>query len=210
MSVEHITMANSDIAARAKGRVLRQFSKSPVFQHTLQQLTVEIQTLSNAIIAVILSRTLAGAVGAQLDAIGRIVGQTRIIPFYAVTNPDWFTVDESTLDMDTAFMWVTNGIDGIAHTMDDTEYRSMIEAKIYRNSCKQGNAIEIMTYAQKALGIPVSAVVNATGDIDIYIPAGTPTWKELWAKRCITDNRGDIIPVMPYPCNMIVKNVFYV
>jgi hypothetical protein len=191
-------------------RVLRQFSRSPVFQQTLIQLGSEVQELSEAIQGVLDGRVLAVATGVQLDIIGRIVGQGRSIPYYTVRDADWFTPDVTSFDLDTVWMWVQNGIDGDAYLMTDSEYRDMIKAKIYRNRCKTGSAAEIMAYAQMALGIPVSAIALPLGDIEIQLPIGTPVWKMLWAKRFITDNRGDVIPIMPYPCTSLVTTVTYI
>jgi len=197
-------------AERMQIRVLRQFSKSPVFQQTLIQLASEIQVLSSAIQGILDGRILETATGIQLDIIGRIVGQGRSIPYYVIRSPDWFTPDLTSFDLDSVWMWVKNGVDGDSHSMTDLEYRDMIKAKIYRNRCKVGSAAEIMTYAQMALGIPVSAVALPLGDIEIQVPIGTPMWKVLWAKRFITDNRGDVIPVMPYPCTSLVTTVTYI
>jgi hypothetical protein len=210
MSVDTITFVTSDVAGRMRGRALRQFSSSPVFQQTLSALAVEIQSVSDACIGVLNGRTLTQATGVQLDIIGRIVGQGRVIPYYTINDVNWFAPDTTGSDLDTGSVWVTNGIDGNPYTMSDAEYLNMILAKIYRNTCKSASPVEIMTYAQMALGIPVSAKANTNGNIDIYLPNGTPMWKVLWAKRFLTDNRGDVIPVMPYPCGMIVDNVYYI
>ncbi len=205
-----ITFADTTIAARMQGRALRQFSKSPVFQQTLEALASEIQVVSDACSDVLNGRTLMRAEGAQLDVIGRIVGQGRTIPYYTINELNWFTPDKIGSDLDTGYMWVTNGIDGNPYVMTDAEYLNMILAKIYRNTCQFGSPVEIMTYAQMALGIPVSAVVNVNCNIDIYVPTDTPAWKILWAKRFITDNRGDAIPVMPYPVGMLVDHVYFI
>lgn len=209
MSPEAITFSNFDVSARMRLRSLRQFSKSPVFQQVLAALAQEIQLVSDTCLNVLDNRTLAHATGSQLDVIGRIVGQGRVIPYYTINEVNWFTPDQVGSDLDTGYMWVTNGVDGNPHTMTDPEYLDMIIAKIYRNTCRTGSSTEIMTYAQLALGIPVSAVSNSNGNIDLIIPPYADEWKVLWAKRFVTDNRGDVIPVMPYPVGMIVENIQY-
>lgn len=210
MSLTPITYTAPNAEARMRGRALRQFVSSPVFQQILVALAVEVQTVLDAIKDLLSGRTLSNAEGVQLDVIGRIVGQGRVIPYYTINDIDWFTPDETGFDLDTAVVWVTNGLDGSDHTMSDAEYRDMIEAKIYRNQCKYGSPTEIMTYAQKALGIPISAVATVDGNIEIILPAGTPQWKVIWATRCFTDNRGSVIPIMPYPVTKLVTKITYI
>ena len=199
-----------DVTSRVKSRALKQFSKSPVFQQTLSQLSAELQDLSETITKAMQSFTLDSAQGVQLDLIGKKVGQNRLIPYWFINPITWFTPDQVDAGPDQGAVWVTNGLNGDSYLMSDFEYRNMIKAKIYRNSCKFGSPDEIMTYAQMALGIPVSAQLTESGDIAITLPVNTPLWKVLWVKRFQTDHRGDAIPVMPYPVGMTVNSISYV
>jgi hypothetical protein len=71
------------------------------------------------------------AVGAQLDATGAWIGQSRNIPV-PVQNP-WFSFDTDGLGWDQGFWWGPYDGTGLA-TLDDTTYRALLYAVRIANS----------------------------------------------------------------------------
>lgn len=68
-----------DLQQRAFSRMLLQFRDSPVLLSLLWGFVSELQNLSDAIAGVINGRDPSKATGYNMDAIGRIVGQPRVI-----------------------------------------------------------------------------------------------------------------------------------
>ena len=157
-------MPRQDLQTRAKGRLLHQFQNSPVLLAALQALVSEVQACSDALTALDQGSTPADAVGVHLDAIGRIVGQSRDIIGFKTIN--YFSWDTPGKGFD-AVPWAVEGAptfsSGTTAEADDNFYRLLIQAKVFRNSCKYGSLTEVQEMAREAFGLNVS-----------FMPADTP------------------------------------
>ena len=69
----HIT----DHADQAVARIPSQFADKPKFETLIRILTGPIQSIEDALWSILIDRRIKNAVGAQLDMIGRVVGQAR-------------------------------------------------------------------------------------------------------------------------------------
>jgi len=115
----------------SENRILSQYSNSYLFKKLLGVLTSEVQELLDAIVDLMEYRTISKAVSKQLDAIGRIIGQSR--EFYTYDSTYWFTPDEEGLGADNANWWIYNAQQTSTDDMDDDTYRKWIWMKILEN-----------------------------------------------------------------------------
>lgn len=132
-----------DLTKRGKSRYLEQFRNSSVMQQIVEAISFETQAAYDEVLKVLKGRTLGTgedgyAEGVQLDKIGYLVGQARIV---ANSKPvDYFTpymedhdTDKEQFAPDVAKAWSKNGrLFEEAQLEDDTYYR-LIVAKIFKN-----------------------------------------------------------------------------
>lgn len=134
-----------DILATARSRTTQQFTQAddPIFDKYLQLITnaeIEIQNVFKDLMQL---RDLDSAEGAQLDVIGRIVGQDRVL-----INADLYTFFGFVGALKAgSFGDVGNSLVGSRFldygsptggniTLDDETYRLFIRAKIYKNTTR--------------------------------------------------------------------------
>lgn len=67
----------ADHIADGLGRILSQFDRSPTLRGVAAAFLSQVQDAENTLLDLFYSRTIAGASGAQLDVIGRVVGEPR-------------------------------------------------------------------------------------------------------------------------------------
>ena len=140
-----VSFANlaQDLAKRGKSRYLEQFRNSPVMQQIVDAISFETQTAYDEILSVLKGRTLGTgeegyAEGVQLDKIGYLVGQARIV---ANSKPvDYFTPfmqehdeGQEQFAADVAKAWSKNGRLFEEAQLQDGMYRKLIFAKIFKN-----------------------------------------------------------------------------
>lgn len=165
MGFPEIQLDHTDALARAFSRLLLQFRRSPVLIDILMALVAEVQELIDATEQVILGRTVAGGVGEQLNALGRIVGQDRNVTTY--DDSVWFVPDVNSVD--TAREWVEGGLYLGQYQADDAEFKSLIEARVYRNFSKYGSVPEIQRAFKAAYGYDISFVPSAPMEVDVIL-----------------------------------------
>lgn len=129
-----------DLAQRGKSRYLEQFRESPLMQQLVENISQETQELYDEILKVLKGRTIGTgeegyAEGVQLDKIGYLVGQDRVvansklIDYYSPDKIEEFVIDK-------AKVWTKNGRLFEAAFLSDKAYRILILSKIYKNHCK--------------------------------------------------------------------------
>ena len=170
MALSPITIPIPDMLSRMQSRILTQFRGSPVLQGVLTALASEVQALMDATVGVMQAFVPFNAMGVQLDAIGRIVGQDRGI---AEIEP-WFTPDTDYYghpDLTTP-VWVTNAPLTGSLIIDDTTYRNYISAKIYRNFIRSGSITEIIDFVKYLFEIDASVLITGPNQIVLRILPG--------------------------------------
>jgi hypothetical protein len=173
MSFDHVTFPAVDAALRMKERTLLQFRRAEVFQAVLRAMAVELQTLLDAIKTTQEKRTCSEAIGESLEALGRIVGMTRVIFDYGYYN--WFTPDEVDYPPDISMAWVTGSALGELQPVDDGTFRNLLEFKIFRNFSQYGSIPEIETAILLAFGVRVGfQFADDPMDVYIVLPDVTP------------------------------------
>lgn len=132
-----------DYLSLARTRTTEQFSLSsaPVFDAYLQLLTIEMQSLQNLFSDLMTLRSLDTATGEQLNVIGRIVGQDRVL--LNVDLYDYFGFQGAPnagsygnlTDPSVGSKWWSIGKPlGGNVLLDDSAYRTFIRAKILKNT----------------------------------------------------------------------------
>jgi len=157
--------------ARAFTRLLLQFRQSPILIDILNALSSEIQVLSDVTMDVIRKRGPADAQGANLDAIGRIVGQIRTLEDFNFLS--WFTPDENNQGWNSAPVWVKNAPQAGDYIADDTWFRQLIQSKVTRNFVKYASIPELIDFVYQAFGIQCGFVRIDTMTINVVVPIGT-------------------------------------
>lgn len=194
-----------DATERAIQRLLTQFRNSPVLIDILVAISSEVQELLDAIKGTIEKRGPGGATGVQLDAIGRIVGQGRLLGNQY--NEDWFTPDSSLLGADYGLAWV-EGVEYLTNPeVDDTDYPFLIEGKVARNFTRYGSVPEIQEAISIAFGIDISFVLESPMAVTAIVPDVTPLWIIQLLQSKKDTSRADSIYYMPVPATVLISNV---
>lgn len=152
-------------------RTLFQFRSSALFQEVLAAFAKELQELQDAIRGVQESRTILGATGEQLDMIGRIVGQRRVLADFA--DVPWFTPDSSFL-LDSSPIWTIGAVTTADVAEQDGQYRKLILAKIFRNFARYCSIPEIQQCIRVAFGIEAAFTLVGPMELAITLPKNTP------------------------------------
>lgn len=209
MNFEDVEFTNPDLQSRAAGRLLWQFRRSPLLLAILYGLVSEIQVLMDACIEVQQMRIPFRARGENLNAIGRIVGQNRILLDYS--ELPWFTPDKDGYAVDQALVWVTGAPlyeNGVAN---DTLYRMLIQAKVYRNFCRYGSIPEIQEAVSEAFGVAIS-MQRAGGlpfNATLIVPSDIPLYVLGFLMRCTSTKRADSEYLPPYPATLRIDGVMF-
>ena len=162
-----IEIEAEDIEQRSVERTLAQFRHSQLFIDVLLAFCSEVQVLLNATVETIKKRTPAEASGEQLNALGRIVGQTRTLIGYDAIA--WFNPDRGLQGPDRVPVWVQNAPEAGNYEASDSWYRQLIEAKISRNTIKYASAPEIINFVQQALGVDISFIITGPMTVQVIV-----------------------------------------
>jgi len=120
-----------NLKALGESRVLSQYSTSPLLKELLGVFTSEVQELLDAIIDLMEYRTLAKAVGQNLDTIGDIVGQQR--KGFDYDADYWFSPDKEGVGADQGYWWVGGVPQAVVVLQDDETYRKWIWLRCLEN-----------------------------------------------------------------------------
>ena len=166
-----------DYTEEARGRVCEAFKNKPVFDRYVQLLTKAQTDLENTFKDLLQLRDIDTATGAQLDVIGRIVGQDReliaadLYDFFGMIGAlNAFPMGDFN-DPAVGGIFYSYGIDiGGNVELDDETYRTFIRAKIYKNNT--ASTPEQFIQAMKLIfGLEQLAVV-AEGDASVTVLLG--------------------------------------
>jgi hypothetical protein len=168
---DNINIPDYDAIESMISRTLLQFRKSPVFIDTLAAIGREVQEFIDAALDVIKYRGPAEAIGDQLEAIGRIVGQLRVLVGFDTIA--WFAPDKVYQGPDSSPAWVKNAPISGDYEANDGFYRQLIEAKVSRNFIQFGSVPEIQDFIKQALGIDIGFVRIDVMTIQVIVPDNT-------------------------------------
>lgn len=149
-----------DLAKRGKSRYLEQFRNSPVMQQIVDAISFETQDVYDKTLEVLKGRTLGTgeegyAEGVQLEKIGYLVGQARVV---SNSKPiDFFTpfidgIGEDKFAPDVAQVWVKNGRLFEEEELEDDIYYRLILAKIFKNHVRGASLPDVRLTASYIYG----------------------------------------------------------
>lgn len=170
------------LADQAEKRIAYQYQGAPRFKAFVRSLVGEYDTLYETLLALETRLDIAQSIGAQLDAIGKIVGQPR---------PD--TIGSLFLEFpaDEAFAFaggVGRGFSGLdrpdvggrftglgGRRMIDSDYRTLLRAKIFANYSRS-DVDSLGTYSQFVFGTRAT-IIPGLGYVDITIQKPLAGWE---------------------------------
>lgn len=205
MKFINVDVDDQDLQVRAAGRMLKQFSKAPVLLAVLWALVSEIQALSDEIIDVIRQRMPNAAKGENLNAIGRIVGQDRILVDYAEIA--YFRPDTNIATVDRAPVWTFNAPLYDYGEAGDPLYRQLIQAKVSRNFAQYGSTPEIQSCIYEAFDTKVS-LQKYNGipfEATVLIQNGALSHVIGFVTKATNEVRADSVYLPPYPSTLRVR-----
>jgi hypothetical protein len=168
---------------RAESNVLQQFRTKPVFMALLGALCSEVQVLQDVLIDIQNKRGPLVAVGVQLEALGRIVGQGRDV--ISVADSQWFTPDDSAGPADNfqAPLWTQGAPGGLPGYADDNWLRRLIEAKVKKNFVRSSSVPELQDVIKQAFGVDCGFVRDDAFQGRIVLPVGAPSYVKDYVTR---------------------------
>ena len=129
-----------DYLAQARSRYTQQFKNKPIFDAHIKIFILEITEIQDMLQDLIGLRSLETAVGSQLDMIGAIVGQPRVLvdfslfPFFGFNGASEAQTFGSLYDSSLGGTWKSiSDAEGASFEVDDDTYRFIIKARIVAN-----------------------------------------------------------------------------
>ena len=172
-----IPFVETDYLTVARSRYTQQFKDKPVFDAYVKIVMQEIAELQTAFKDLKQLRDLDNAVGVQLDVIGAIVGQPRVLVDFTLFPFFGFYEDNSALGFSSLADPTSGGIlkslsdsDGEDYEVDDETYRFILRARIVANisnTTPQG-VIDAVNYIVGRTDSNVEEVGNAHLKITHY------------------------------------------
>jgi hypothetical protein len=195
-----------DMQELSLDRLLYQFQNSPVLLDVNAALAAMEQETFDAALNTLRGRTIADAEGANLDVIGVIVGQPRIL-----LNADtkaWFTPDTS-FRPDATPVYTTNAPLFGNLPATDEEYRRLILAKIFKNHVKAGSVPEVIQFVELLAGENCSVFIEAPMDISLAVPSSIKPNDVRTIITVFDDKTVDRKYLIPLPTTARLINIWY-
>lgn len=190
-----------DQVEKAKGRFITQYKESNLIDYQ-RPFSEELNELEQVIQDINLTRSIDDASGVNLDVIGRIVGQPRIVinasdvtyfGFNGASNADSFgTVEDNSV----GGIWKSGQetTDGF-RLLTDTEYRFYLKARIFRNYMYP-NINQLNKFYSLFFGVETIHIVD--GRLEYQVNIG----------RILNDNEKNILlnaDIMPEVVGVIIN-----
>jgi hypothetical protein len=226
-----------DFAARAQARLLQQFQDKPVIAQVVAAFAAVKQRIYDAALDVLRSRSLANASGAQLAAIGRILGQSpQFIP-ESMPAP-FFMWDTPTLGWDNGWWGVGQSLLTTARPPTDPEFALQVLARMHLNMNRFSSIPEIQAAVLDVFGINVSFIGEPVPADDfmwdvaehgwdetygdwfafapptmesayLVVPSNTPAATVFLLQEFVANQRVDALPFIAWPVTFALKGVIY-
>lgn len=149
----------TDLIALAKTQMTDQFVDKVVFNKLMQLVITGEHEVLTTLRDLMQQRSIDTAVGEQLDILGRIVGQERtllsadVIKYFGFENKPLSKSFGTTSNPSVGGYWYSYGRpEGGSITLDDTQYRLFIKAKIKRNTT-DATAESVMGFLSFVFGV---------------------------------------------------------
>jgi hypothetical protein len=195
-----------DLTRQAYDDTLDVYRQSPTLFEIQRVQIDQAQELHDAMRGTLWARTLDGAIGAQLDVIGRIVG------LYPRPTQDaaaiiYFGTDSDEAGTDSAPTYVTGAPLAGQIPLGDVDYRSAIRVKIAKNHIRYGSPAELAYFARQAWGITLSARNVGLSNVEVTVPTGTAGKIITAIMQDVTDATADHQYGLPVPTTSFISRV---
>lgn len=195
-----------DYTEEARTRVTEQFKNKQVFDRYLQLLTKAQIDLENTFKDLLQLRDIDTATGAQLDIIGRIVGQDReliaadLYDFFGMIGAlNAFPMGDVN-NPDIGGIFYSFGIDlGGNVELDDETYRSFIRAKIFKN-ITNSTPEQFITAIKLIFGLNQVAIIQDGDGVAVVLLGGQLTNLQRVLLTYVSYSQG-------YPSRLVPKTV---
>lgn len=170
-----VPFARPDFEGQVQEIITTQFQEQPVIDKYLRLWGEEVSEVFEAFRGLATERDIDSAVGAQLDVIGRIVGQERTIIGADLYNFFGFEGDVvassfgSLYNPDLGGQWWSLGTPrGGDVVLTDALYRQLIKARIMRNTSR-GTPEDMLKYIEFVFGTTAIFLTNSAGSAKIRV-----------------------------------------
>ena len=206
--IDFTRLKNADMIAQAMTRLLSQHWNFPVLKQFIAALIkAGPEVTYQKIVEVMEAQTLYVARGEDLEAIGRIVGQSRVP--YQYDDSKWFFFDRVGQGFDQAPWWVTGAPMTGNEPAADPQYRRMILARIACNFCRFSSAPEMAYLVEFATGHKVSWQRAGPMECEILVSANIPRSVLDMVTLKTTTTECDDIFMVPYMATLNLTRVIY-
>jgi hypothetical protein len=205
MAFTGINFPDRDAVTRMVSRTLLQFRESPVFLDVVDAFSLELQRLLDMLTDVQKKRTAFSAGTAQLDAIGRIVGQPRAVSGYSPLP--YFAPDIPEVgDPDIGLVWVETAPLSEVLDVDNPTLLSFIEARTQSNK-SIGSVPEIQAAAKTVLGLDISIIIVNLMTVKIVVPDTTTAAQILFLQTYFDTKTADRVTFLPLPATVKISRI---
>ena len=197
----------TDLYAESNTLATDQFKEKVVFNKYLQLLLLSSTQALNTLRDLMQLRSVDTAYGEQLDILGRIVGQDRIL--YGVDTIKYFGFDGATLSSTFGSTtrpalggyWYSQGKPtGGDIVLDDAQYRLFIKAKIKKNTT-DASAESVMEFLSFVFNLKCTLVSNADAKATIHVSRRLTDFE----KSLIQDSNGSYFVPRPLGVSLTVE-----
>lgn len=198
-----------DMTEKAFSRLLSQFQASPVLKDFLAAFVENgPQWAYEQVVKQQEANTLYAAAGFNLEAIGRIVGQSRLP--YRYDESRWFAADRPGQGADQAFVWVQGAPLTSNVPAADPEYRQMILARIVCNFNRFSSLPEMAYEVKFTTGETVSWRRTGPMECEVLVHSGIARWKLESLLRHAGTTECDDVWLYPYPATLNLNGIIFV
>jgi hypothetical protein len=194
-------MTPIDYTSVAKSRYTALFNSDPVYDAIVSTVTQLLELYQDQYISIFDSLlNIDKSSGVQLDLIGKLIGQDRVLANFV--NTPYFGFEDAPLAQSFGTVsnpavggewWsITNPPTGSNRALDDNEYRRILKARILKNN-SNGTIDSLLSIINTIDGSVTSSVsVNSTCDVNIVVVNPTLILYYFLTRRTTSDS---IIPI---------------
>lgn len=205
-----LTSLELDMPERAQTRLLYQFQNSTALRGLVVSLANMEQETYDAVLGILRGYQLSEAVGVQLDVLGRIVGQARIL--LNAERKQWFgpdNVSEQVGRVDRSTAWAIGAPLFGDLPADDGQYRRLILSKIFKNHVKFSSVPELLQFAVFLTGRNVSFIRTGPMELGISVPSDMSLNDVRTLLTVVDDNTADRKYLTPVAATVSLNLVQY-
>lgn len=194
-----------DLVQEGLDRMLGQFVPSCMLRQFVAVFLRQCQELYDAALDVLELRTLYSAGDENLDALGRIVGESRTA--YRYDEKSWMYSDRDGQGADQIAVWCVNAPLGVLVTIMDNEYRASILARILSNHTLTASVPELAKIARALTGYDISFEKTGPMQVRILVPNNISQTALALFTNSVTSALADNKYSMPYPATLSISEV---